>query len=246
MVNVFFATAAASSYRTDVPKTSDERMATPPSTNDPSARLTALRNRLDAVDTGIHRLLRERFEIVEEIGAAKGPHEAVIRPAREAAVIENRLALHSGAMPKEMLAHLWRTLITAACTIQRPFAVHTAGAIDVALYLYGPIPVTVHETAEAAIAALGEGDVAVVSQDLRWWDITAGASVICRCATTSGPGALVFAGSGVTAGTGPEAAVVREGRPLIVSASEIGPDDRVLGRYHPFPIEIPAARTSAP
>lgn len=246
MVNVFFATALVTGYRTDVLESNEERMATPPFTNDPAARLTALRTRLDAVDTGIHRLLRERFEIVEEIGAAKGPDEPVIRPAREAAVIENRLALHSGAMPKDMLAHLWRTLITAACTVQRPFAVHTAGALDVALYLYGPIPVTVHETAESAIAALGPGDVAVVAQDLPWWKVNADASVICRCRTTSGGGALVFGGSGIAAGTGPEAAVVREGAPKIVSAGEIGPEDRVLGRYHPFPIDIPAARENRP
>lgn len=220
-------------------------MATPSPSNDSTARLAALRARLDAVDTGIHRLLRERFEIVEEIGAAKGPDESVIRPAREAAVIENRLALHSGAMPRHMLAHLWRTVITAACFVQRPFDVHTAGALDVALFLYGPISVTTHASAEDAVAALGPHDVAVVSQDSGWWRTIGAATVIGRCDTTDGGSVMIVGGSGVSPGAGPEAAVLREGAPRIVAASDIGEDDTVLGRYHVFPLPIPASRASS-
>ena len=220
-------------------------MATPSPSNDSTARLAALRARLDAVDTGIHRLLRERFEIVEEIGAAKGPHESVIRPAREAAVIENRLALHSGPMPRHMLAHLWRTLITAACFVQRPFDVHTAGALDVALFLYGPISVTTHDDAEAAVAALGPHDVAVVPEASGWWRSIGEASVIGRCDTSDGASVVILGGSGVSLGAGPEAAVLRDGALMILPASEIGADDRVLGRYHVFPLPIPASRASS-
>lgn len=220
-------------------------MATPSPSNDPTARLSALRARLDAVDTGIHRLLRERFEIVEEIGAAKGPHESVIRPAREAAVIENRLALHSGAMPKDMLAHLWRTLITAACFVQRPFKVHTAGALDVALFLYGPISVAGHDLASDAVAALGPDDVAVVPEGSDWWGAMNGATVIGRCDTSAGESAVIIGGSGVSPGAGPEAAVLRAGALKIIPASEIGADDTLLGRYHVFPLTIPASRQSS-
>jgi len=231
-------------------------MTTPASTDDTPSRLAALRTRLDAVDTGIHRLLRERFEIVEEIGAAKGPDESVIRPAREAAVIENRLTLHKGAMPPEMLAHFWRTLISAACQVQRRFAIHTAGAIEVALFLYGPVTVESHDAGADAVAALGTGDVAVVPFDGDWWrplvastsqedNDAAPAHVIGRCGTTAGGTVLILGGSGVSPGTGPEAAVLRAGEPLLVSASAIAADDTVLGRFHPFPIEIPVARTSA-
>lgn len=229
-------------------------MATPPT--DPSgrpdtvsaSRLNDLRTRLDAVDTGIHRLLRERFEIVEEIGATKGPDESIIRPAREAAVIENRLALHSGAMPRDMLAHLWRTLITAACTVQRPFAVHTAHALDAALFLYGPIAVATFDTAAAAVAALGPNDVAVVREEDDWWrgmdGVDARPSVIGRCPMSDGRAVLVIAGSGVSPGAGPDAAVLREGKPLLLPANSINGDDIVVGRYHTFPLCIPAARTS--
>lgn len=222
-------------------------MASPSQSNDLTQRLSALRARLDAVDTGIHRLLRERFEIVEEIGAAKGPHESVIRPAREAAVIENRLALHSGAMPKDVLAHFWRTMITAACLVQRPFAIHTSGALDAALFLYGPTPVTTHPSAAGAVAALGVDDIAVVPADSDWWQaLSEGVTVISRSEVSSGGSVVILGGSGVAPGAGPEAAVLRDGAPVFIPASDIGPDDHVFGRYHVFPLPIPASRTSNP
>ncbi len=235
-------------------------MTTPAPNDDSPARLAALRSRLDAVDTGIHRLLRERFEIVEEIGRAKGPDESVIRPAREAAVIENRLALHKGALPTEMLAHFWRTLISAACQIQRPFDIHTAGALDAALFLYGPVSVLSHDAGAAAVSALGSGDVAVVPFEGDWWrplaastasvdseaaPAEAAAHVIARCRTSAGGTVLVLGGGNVSPGTGPEAAVLRGGEPRLIAASDIAADDTVLGRFHAFPIEIPVARTSA-
>lgn len=219
-------------------------MVTPASNEDPNTRLSALRARLDEVDTGIHRLLRERFEIVEEIGAAKGADESVIRPAREAAVIENRLALHSGAMPREMLAHLWRTLITAACTVQRPFEVHTADALDAALYLYGPMAITTHPRGAAAVSALSAQDVAVVRETGDWWRAMDGRRVIARCPMSDGTGVLVIAGEGVAAGAGPDAAVLRDGEPLLIPAGNIDAEDVLLGRYHTFPLKIPAARQS--
>lgn len=222
-------------------------MATPPQDNDLNERLSALRARLDTVDTGIHRLLRERFEIVEEIGAAKGPHESVIRPAREAAVIENRLALHSGPMPKAVLAHFWRTMITAACLVQRPFAIHTAGALDAALFLYGPTAVTPHDSAAEAVAALGHDDVAVVPADSAWpGAMGEGVSVINRCEVSGGGSVVVLGGAGVSPGAGPEAAVLREGTLAFIPASDIDAEDTVLGRYHVFPLPIPASPASNP
>ncbi|MEM0908258.1 MAG: chorismate mutase [Pseudomonadota bacterium] len=222
-------------------------MATPPSNPDDLSRLNALRARLDAVDTGIHRLLRERFEIVEEIGKAKGPQESVIRPGREAAVIENRLALHSGAMPREMLAHIWRTVMSAACTVQRPFRVYTVGALDVALFLYGPVEVIVAPDVAAALSALGGDDIAVLAGETAWWQIPDGAdvSVINRCPLTRGGSVIVYAGHRVPKGTGPEAAIVRNGAAQFVASSSLLAEDHVLGRYHPFPLEIPGAEASA-
>lgn len=218
-------------------------MAAPPTTDETAGRLKALRDRLDVVDTSIHRLLRERFEIVEEIGAAKGPDEPVIRPAREAAVIENRLALHKGAMPPDMLAHIWRVVMSAACMVQRPFTVHTFGAPDVAAFLYGPVPLIAHSSAERAVRALSPGDVAVLHGDDGWWRAAreVGAHGLLRVPLEGGE-ALVVGGPNVAPGAGPDAVLVRDETLQILPASAITADDIVLGRPHTFPMKLPTAK----
>lgn len=233
-------------------------MSAPASTDTPAEALATLRARLDAVDTGIHRLLRERFEIVEAIGAEKGSDGPVIRPAREAAVIENRLALHKGSLPPVMLAHIWRVLISAACAVQRPFSVHTSGALAAALFLYGPVPVHHHPNARDAVRALGDGDIAVVPEASAWVEglglpedgagpagVDEAPHVIARVTLSGGSAVVVIAGAKVSHGAGPEAAVLRDGAAHFISASDIVADDTVLGRYHPFPVEIPAFETSS-
>lgn len=215
--------------------------------SDAGDSLATLRDRLDQVDAGLHRLLRERFDIVARIAEAKGPQESVIRPAREAAVIENRLAGHSGGMPREVLVHLWRVLIGAACLVQRPYRVHVAGPIEAARFLYGPVPVTRCADARAAVAALAEapGDLALVdvaAQD-GWWHGRGGAHAIARVDLSDGGGAVILGGPAVAPGTGPRALIVRgEVAPREVAASDIRADDDVVGRYHPFPLAVPVAQ----
>jgi chorismate mutase len=211
--------------------------------------LAALRGRLDAVDASLHRLMRERFEIVREIAAAKGPGESVIRPAREAAVIENRLSLHTGTMPREVLVHMWRCLIGAACAAQRPYRVHAAQALDAARFLYGPIPLTEHAAAADAVTALSScpDDVAVIAAEANedWWTQRGSAHVIGRFCLSDGSAALALGGRNVSRGTGPFALVSRTGAaPVEISAGAIRPDDDVVGRYHPFPLAIPVAETA--
>ncbi len=210
--------------------------------------LAALRDRLDVVDAQVHKLLRERFEIVSEIGAAKGPDESVIRPARESAVIENRLSLHTGPLPRDVLVHIWRVLIGAACLVQRPYRVHVAGPIDVARYLYGPIPMTLADPLDA-VAALetSPGDLAIIDgmTNARWWSGRGAAHVIGRFPQSDGGSAIVVGGPGVSPGTGPLALVVRgDADPIEISASDIEAEDEILGRYHPFPFAIPVAQSS--
>lgn len=210
-------------------------------------RLSQLRGRLDQVDSGLHRLLRERFEIVTEIAAAKGAGESVIRPAREAAVIENRLSHHTGTMPRETLVHLWRVIVSAACGAQRAFTVHVAGPVEAARFLYGPTPARLHPDAAAAVAALAEspGDVALVDAAAPdpWWRTRGPAHVIARLPLSDGGVALALGGEGVSRGTGPLALVARTDAPLAeIPAGDIDPEtDDVVGRYHPFPVTIPVA-----
>lgn len=211
----------------------------------PRETLADLRDRLDAVDAGLHRLLRERFEIVTDIARAKGPGEPVIRPAREAAVIENRLSTHSGPLPDEVLVHIWRTVVAAACAVQRPYRLHVAGALDAARYLYGPLAAFTHADGEAAVAALAAapGDIAVVGAAVPWWARRGEAHVIGRVRQSDGGAAVVLGGAEVARGTGPFALVLRDGAAVEVSVSALDAEAVVLGRYHPFPLVVPVSES---
>ncbi|MBJ3777188.1 chorismate mutase [Acuticoccus sp. 2012] len=198
------------------------------------------------MDSGLHRLLRERFQIVAEIGKTKGPDESIIRPAREAAVIENRLAAHEGPMPADILVHIWRVLIGGACVVQRPFTLHIAGALDTARFLYGPISAALHADAADAVAALAAkpSDLAIIdtATSSDWWSGRGKAHAIGRYHTSSGGVVVVLGGEGVAFGAGPIALVAQDGdAPREVDATVLGPDDDVIGRYHPFPLVIPVA-----
>ncbi|WP_420393436.1 chorismate mutase [Acuticoccus sp.] len=210
----------------------------------PSDPLGALRERLDEVDLGLHHLMRERFEIVAKIGAVKGPSAPVIRPEREAAVIANQLALDGGTAPREVVVHLWRVLIGAACAVQRPFAVHVAGTLDSARFLYGPVSCTLNETAAGAVARLAShpDDVALVTGDEPWWETRGAAHVVASYHQSDGVTVFALGGAGVSRSTGPLALLLAHGALREVDAGAVGARDDVLGLYPPFPLTIPVAR----
>lgn len=213
-------------------------------------RLAELRARLDVIDSQVHKLVRERIEIVEEIGAAKGPDEPVIRPAREAAVLENRLSAHTGAMAKEVIAYLFRAIVSSACAVQRPFRIHVGGPLEAARYLYGPVPMVLHNSASGAVTALSERpqDVAVIDAEdaERWWDAIGAAHVIGRFETSAGGAVLAIAGEGIARGAGPLALVLTPNArgPSPQRLSDVGDDDVILGRYHALSVVIPVATQS--
>ncbi len=220
-------------------QTSDDGEAAKP------ASLAQLRSRLDVIDAELHKLLRERFAIVEDIGRAKGPGEPIIRPAREAAVLENRLANHDGAMPPEVLAFLWRTIMSTACALQRPFTVHTIGLTDAARFLFGPIPLHAAASPHEMLAALHDnpGDVALAPEDDVPWADCGEAHVSGRYELSSGQTAVALGGANVSHGTGPLALILRDDKAVAVRAHAVEPDDKVLGRVHPFPLIVPVAES---
>ncbi|MEM6848162.1 MAG: chorismate mutase [Pseudomonadota bacterium] len=222
-------------------KTIDPRQASDDGEADKPASLARLRARLDVIDAELHKLLRERFAIVEDIGRAKGPGEPIIRPAREAAVLENRLANHDGAMPPEVIAFLWRTIISTACALQRPFTVHTIGLTDAARFLYGPVPLQAAASPHAMIAALHDnpGDVGLAPEDVIPWAHCGEAHVIARFELSNGRIAVALGGANVSPGTGPLAVILRDDKAIAVWAHAVEPDDKVLGRVHPFPLIVP-------
>ncbi len=59
----------------------------------------------------MHDLLMQRAHVVEQIAKGKPPGKPVWRPAREAAIMRRLLARHSGTLPPEAVARLWREMI---------------------------------------------------------------------------------------------------------------------------------------
>jgi chorismate mutase/prephenate dehydratase len=149
--------------------------------------LAAIRNRIDAIDEEMHRLLIDRSGVIAELIEIKGTSKpgAAFRPEREADMMRRLALRHDGSLPLFTVEHIWREIITTFTAMQAPFGI-AAGPADDALamrdlirfYFGFSIPVTNCETAAAAIkrAAASGQDIAVVSAEAseRWWGALAG------------------------------------------------------------------------
>src|SRR5262245_1112474 len=100
--------------------------------NDPAIMTAAesaidgLRRQVDAIDDALHDLLIERTELTTRIGALKGgaaSRTALLRPAREAAVMRRLVQRHRGQLPKATIVRIWRELMSAVVRLQGPFSV---------------------------------------------------------------------------------------------------------------------------
>ena len=98
---------------------------------DKARTLAALRGRIDAIDTQMHRLLMERGAVIEALIEAKGSQRpgAAFRPAREADMMRRIVARHAGDLPLATVEHIWREIIATFTCMQAPFEV----AVDVSV-----------------------------------------------------------------------------------------------------------------
>ena len=109
--------------------------------------LNDLRETINRLDDDILALVRRRMTLAGDIIAAKGGN-AAYRPGREAAVIE-RLAASAPDLPRQLVANLWRQLMTASTALQDAaleVAVHHQ-AMAVAGWHFGGL-VTIRECAD--------------------------------------------------------------------------------------------------
>lgn len=88
-------------------------------------QLTALRNKIDAIDNQILDLLRARANVIEEVRGVKGKQAVYIRPGREASMLRILVKQPMGHLPPGLIHRLWREMI-GAFTLQE-------GAMKVAL-----------------------------------------------------------------------------------------------------------------
>lgn len=108
-----------------------------------SPTLSELRERIDALDETMHRLLIERSSVIDALIDAKGTAASgvAIRPQREAEMMRRIAERHSGNLPLATVEHLWREIISTFTYMQAPFrlVVH-----------YGSDPVAIHDLARFA------------------------------------------------------------------------------------------------
>lgn len=150
--------------------------ATPPS-------LEAVRQRIDAIDGELLRLLDERADLAHAVAEAKAAAGEVgrfgLRPGREAQVLRKLLASpRSGATPS-LVVRVWRELMAESLALQGPFHIAVWGgrdpgrATELARLRFGAAPPLrqVAKAEEALAAARTRGGVAVaaLSRDSAWW-----------------------------------------------------------------------------
>jgi len=144
--------------------------------------LEAVRQRIDAIDADLLRLVDERAALAVAVAEAKresGDDRFGLRSAREAQVIRGLLAKPRSAVSKGAVVQIWRELIGESLRIQGPMTLTVWGGRDpvrvaeLARRRFGAAPkLTLAETPEAALAATKQkGGIAVLALDpgSRWW-----------------------------------------------------------------------------
>ncbi len=98
-----------------------------------SDALDAVRRRIDEIDARLQALLNERADCaieVSEIKAkqlAEGEEPIFYRPEREADILRRIRATNRGAMPPEVMARLFREIISSCLSLEKPLSVATLG-----------------------------------------------------------------------------------------------------------------------
>lgn len=91
------------------------------------AGLAALRAELDRLDDAMHDVLMRRAEVVGEIAALGVKGGVPLRPGREASIVHRLLARHAGPFPAAGIVRIWREVICACTSLQRPLLIAVCG-----------------------------------------------------------------------------------------------------------------------
>jgi chorismate mutase / prephenate dehydratase len=153
---------------------------------DPRA-LRELRNRIDALDAEMHRLLIERGTVIDALIRTKGNGRSgsAFRPGREAEMMRRLVSRHAGALPMATVEHIWREIITTFTRMQARFDVIVDLSIepekmrDLARFVFG-FSVTIKPVREpgAVVAAVsGSNDLGLIGRAAKgaWWRKLVGA-----------------------------------------------------------------------
>ncbi len=188
--------------------------------------LTALRRRIDRIDSRIHDLLMRRTVVVEQVRVVKKNERVKIRPGREAEILYRLAKRHRGHFPKPELMRIWREIIVATLSFEGPFSVaafvpHGQGGIwDLTRDQYGSFtPIARHDSALGVMRAVADHHASVGVLPLpipddedAWWpemmDMLARGRESVRIIAR-----LPFVGAGNARGRNPAALVIAPAMP---------------------------------
>ena len=92
--------------------------------------LDNLREKVDALDKKIVRLLNDRTKVAVAIGKIKRKKgQEIYAPAREKMVLETIAKLNHGPLPAEALQAIYREIMTASLTLEHPFKIAYLGPL---------------------------------------------------------------------------------------------------------------------
>lgn len=149
----------------------------------PPPSLEAVRQRIDALDTELLRLVDERAALARVVAEAKraaGDGDRFgLRPGREAAILRRLIASEREAASPALIVRIWRELIGDSLASQGPFHLSVWGgrdpgrAVELARYRFGAAPplVQLGKAEDALAGARTQGGVAVcmLTPDSAWW-----------------------------------------------------------------------------
>ena len=149
----------------------------------PPPPLDEVRQRIDAIDADLLRLVVERAGLAKSVAAAKAAAgdsgKFALRPGRETRLLRKLLAKpRNGARPG-LIVRIWRELIGDSLATQGPFHIAVWGgrdpgrAVEVARLRFGVAPslrqVAKPDEAIAEARSLGGIAVCALTQDNAWW-----------------------------------------------------------------------------
>mgnify|MGYP002336230000 CR=1 FL=1 len=149
----------------------------------PPPSLEAVRQRIDALDAELMRLVDERAALARVVAAAKqaaGDGDRFgLRPAREAAILRRLIGAERAAASPALIVRIWRELIGDSLSVQGPFRLSVWGgkdasrAVELARLRFGAAPplATLAKPEDAIAQARANGGVAVcaLTPDSAWW-----------------------------------------------------------------------------
>lgn len=140
--------------------------------------LNELRQQIDHIDQNLVQLLKQRMDIVHQVGhiKAKEASGCFLRPAREATMVKKLIDDLKDVYPPQAIYTIWRSIIAASLYQEKPLTIVVLSSDQDAYYLAsqyfaGVVPIIQKENLDDVFSFANENPshIAVVSHSDLWW-----------------------------------------------------------------------------